>query len=110
MATICSNTCYCNRIALPNVTLLNFQAQHAICEKKASEFFKKGIIMQAHQNDFLRGILWMVAGVALLLHTLGFMQKSITTILVIISLYLIISGAYRAGLVDMVRKYLAKKD
>ncbi len=66
--------------------------------------------MQNLNYDMVRGILFMAIGGALILHLFGFLEKSVTTILFITALYLIISGAYKTGLMTIIQKYLAKKD
>ncbi len=45
----------------------------------------------------LRGIMIILAGIVLLLYNFGFFQKLGTAILVLISLYLVVTGFFDAG-------------
>jgi hypothetical protein len=48
------------------------------------------------------------AGFVLLLYILGFMRKFFTLLLIGIALYAIFSGSVKAGIVDRVRKLIAR--
>jgi hypothetical protein len=58
----------------------------------------------AHYRDHIRGVLLMAGGVALLLHTLGLLQKGLSLILIIVSLLAIFYGFFTSGLYDFVLK------
>ncbi|HVW99182.1 MAG TPA: hypothetical protein VHA52_01900 [Candidatus Babeliaceae bacterium] len=58
----------------------------------------------AHYKDHVRGILLMAGGVALLLHTLGLLQKGLSVILIIVSLLAILYGFFTSGLYDLIQK------
>jgi hypothetical protein len=50
----------------------------------------------------IRGLLLMLAGIVLLLHTFGFMQQGLTLLLIIISLWAILYGFVSSGMYDLV--------
>jgi hypothetical protein len=56
----------------------------------------------------LRGTLLMIAGAALLLNTLGLIQKSFTFALIVASCALIIYGCYISGIFSYIRQYTSK--
>lgn len=50
----------------------------------------------------IRGILFIIGGILLLLYSLGFIQTLGSTILIIVSVFLIISGFIESGLYRLV--------
>ena len=68
--------------------------------------------MQAQRlSDILKGSLFSLAGLLLLLHVLGFVEKFATILLTIfillLSAWLILQGLHLAGLLDLLRNYWA---
>lgn len=59
-------------------------------------------------NSIEQGWVLISAGFVLLLYILGFMRKFFTILLVLIALYAIFSGSMKAGVVDKVRKIIAR--
>ncbi len=57
----------------------------------------------------LRGTLIMLAGLTLLLHTLGLIEVGISFVLVVIALTAIVYGFYTSGLYEWFNRYLLKK-
>lgn len=63
-----------------------------------------------NQNNIrmLRGILIMIAGVTLLLHTLGLIQAGLSFFLIVVAVSAIIYGFYISGLYTMLSGYWSK--
>jgi len=59
--------------------------------------------------DAVQGSILMVLGIILLFHTLGVLQKYLSVILVLLSIYMIIIGFIKTGGVESVKKLVAKK-
>lgn len=62
-----------------------------------------------HKKDYLRGIIYLLGGFILLLYSFGFLQQSMTFIIVILAVLLILYGAMKLGIVDMVRNISKKR-
>lgn len=60
-------------------------------------------------SNTLRGTLIMLAGLILLLHTLGLIDIGISLILIVLAIAAIAYGAYTSGLYDTVYGYFFKK-
>jgi len=58
----------------------------------------------------LRGVLIMIGGLALLLYTLGLMQKGLTLVLVIGAIIAMVYGFYVSGLYDIIKHVSQKRD
>jgi hypothetical protein len=57
----------------------------------------------------LRGTLIMIAGAALLLNTLGLIQKSFTFVLIVAACALIVYGCYISGVYNFISRQLFHK-
>ena len=57
-------------------------------------------------KDFVKGLLLMLAGVALLLHTLGAFQAILNYMLIAISITLIVYGVFKAKLIDVLNSMI----
>lgn len=68
---------------------------------------KMNIVKNIPEN--IKGVIFMIAGFALLLHTLGVLSDLLWYILIIISLYLILTGFIKAKGVDAVKRMIAKR-
>lgn len=55
------------------------------------------MVYNESQAQKLRGIFFIILGILLLLYILGFIQKVGSTILILVSVFLIISGFIEAG-------------
>ena len=68
----------------------------------------KGEAMELKQGnkDFVKGLLLMLAGVALLLHTLGAFQAILNYMLIAISITLIVYGVFKAKLIDVLNSMI----
>ena len=58
--------------------------------------------------DFYQGVIYILAGIIVLLYALGILTKGITMVVVFFSLYLIIRGSVKSGLYDKIRRSLHK--
>lgn len=65
---------------------------------------------ESNSAKALRGILIMIGGLALLLYTLGLMQKGLTLVLVIGAIIAMVYGFYVSGLYDIVKHISQKRD
>ena len=65
--------------------------------------------LDLRHKDMLRGLLFIAGGVALLLHTLGFIQKGVNVALIIVALLAIFYGYLKSGLHEVVLGALRKK-
>ncbi len=57
----------------------------------------------------LRGTLIMIAGGALLLHTLDLIQAGLSFVLIVVAVSAIVYGAYISGLYTFVRNFISKR-
>ena len=64
---------------------------------------KKGEAMELKtaNKDFVKGLLLILVGVALLLHTLGAFQAILNYMLIAISITLIVYGVFKAKLIEV---------
>lgn len=64
-----------------------------------------------NQNNIrmLRGILIMIAGATLLLHTLGLIQAGLSFFLIVVAVSAIIYGFYISGLYNIITGYMHKR-
>ncbi|MFA6066759.1 MAG: hypothetical protein WC707_06280 [Candidatus Babeliaceae bacterium] len=65
--------------------------------------------LDLRHKDLLRGLLYIVGGVALLLHTFGYIQKGINAVLIILSITIIGYGIAKSGVYGIVRNLISKK-
>lgn len=63
-------------------------------------------MLDVKHKDFVRGLVYVVGGITLLLYSLGIIERGITTLLVILSLVLILYGVVKAGLYEKIQKML----
>lgn len=59
--------------------------------------------IDVRHKDLLRGLLYMVGGIVLLLHTFGLLQRGVNVVLVILAILIILYGFLKSGLYDIVR-------
>lgn len=59
--------------------------------------------------DSIKGILLMVSGLLLLLHTVGLIGRGVTIILIVISAGMIAYGTVQSGLYGFIMKLITKK-
>lgn len=57
----------------------------------------------------LRGTLIMIAGVALLLHTLGWIEAGLSFFLIVVAVSGIVYGVYISGFYDFIRNLISKR-
>lgn len=55
------------------------------------------------------GLFYIIGGSLLLLHTLGFLQKGVSTLLILLSLVIIIYGLLISGFLQMIINAMRKK-
>ena len=60
-------------------------------------------------KDFIRGLLYILGGIALLLHTFGLIQKGVNIILIILAFLIIGYGILKSGIYDMIRYITTSK-
>lgn len=60
-------------------------------------------------QSMFRGTLYIIGGVLLLLHILGWLQKGIDTIMIFVALGLIVYGIFISGLYHKAASLLQKK-
>lgn len=60
-------------------------------------------------KDFIKGSLFILSGVALLLHTLGAFQAILNYVLIAISVTLIVYGVFKAKLIQALTDMIDKK-
>lgn len=65
--------------------------------------------LDLHKKDYLRGIIYLLGGLILLLYSFGYLQQSMTFIIVILAVLLILYGAAKLGLLEMLKKIAKKK-
>ena len=59
--------------------------------------------LDVRHKDLLRGLLYMVGGIVLLLHTFGLLQRGFNVVLIILAILIILYGFLKSGLYDIVR-------
>src|SRR5687768_2363220 len=72
---------------------------------------KKGrTMLRAFNNlpDFYQGVLYILAGVVVLLYALGILTKGITMVIILFACYLILRGAFKSGLYDKIAQMMHK--
>jgi hypothetical protein len=70
---------------------------------------RKNMALLTFLPDLYQGIIIMVAGVILLLHTLGFMERGLHYLLIAGALYMIILGFVKMDGVERARRLWDKK-
>jgi type IV secretory pathway VirB3-like protein len=62
-----------------------------------------------NNKETLQGVLIIIAGLALLLHTLGIIEKGINLILIVLSIVLIGYGIYKTNIYGFIMCYMKKE-
>ena len=52
--------------------------------------------------DFYQGVIYILAGIIVLLYALGILTKGITMVVILFSLYLILRGSMKSGLYERI--------